>query len=120
MALTITDLKYPAGEIIDLMFPDGVDVPVGKWLDEAVSLTTDVGAQAAYVYWRAFQTVATRLSVTPSRQSSNQGAHDVSWGDGRVQTMQDRADFYKAKYERLANSSELQRPTFHFGRVRVV
>lgn len=119
MALTTTDLRYPSGEIIDLMFPDGVDVPVGKWLDEAVALTLDEEAQAAYVYWRAFSVVATRLMLTPSRAATNQGAHDVSWNADRIKSVQERADFYKAKYERLTDSSELKRPTAYFGRVSV-
>ena len=121
VTLTIDDLKYPDGEMLGSMFPDGdINTVLTTWLQTAAGLTTDNDVAIHYVYWRGYNAVANRLAATPSNESTSQGMHSVSWSDNRVKAMRDQADYHKGEYERLSESANLGQPQAYFGRVRAL
>ncbi len=64
MALTNADFIQPTGQLATSLFP-GVDVPtyVDAWIAEAEDLTEVEERQRAWVYHRAYRTIADRLNA---------------------------------------------------------
>ena len=69
MALTATSFIEPAGELSEELFP-GKDLEefTTAWLAEAVTKTSSEAAQAAWVYYRAYLTVANRMNAEASSE----------------------------------------------------
>lgn len=58
--MTVADLIEPLGELSDSMFTD-VDEYVAAWLTEAEGKTSNEAAQRAWVYHRAYTSLANRM-----------------------------------------------------------
>lgn len=71
VSLTIDDLKQPTGELDDAMFPNGdIDNLLSGWLSQAETKVSDFStdtqdeAAAAWVYYRGFSAIASRMANT--------------------------------------------------------
>ena len=80
MALTISDLIEPTGELSEELFPGkDLDEFVTAWLAEAETKSESESAQRAWVYHRAYRTVADRLNgdVISGSEGSVSGSRAV-------------------------------------------
>lgn len=120
VTLTIDDLKYPGGEMQDVMFPDGdIDDALTAWLSEATSLTTDNEAAEHYVYYRGYNAIANRIAATPSSVNSTTGGHSESWSDSRIKELRGLANHHKREFDQAADTSSKSLPRSYFGKVSV-
>lgn len=64
MPFQATDFQQPLGELDPNLFP-GVNLTdyVDAWISEAEDLTDDEARQRAWVYHRAYRTIANRLNA---------------------------------------------------------
>ena len=71
MALTTAALTRPAGRLSAAWFGAAFDLDAAltTWLSQATDATTDEEAQAAYVYWRAYEALADDRMMEPAQQS---------------------------------------------------
>lgn len=107
MALKPNDLIYPGGDLLPSLFPDGdIQTVVGVWLTEATGKTSDTDAQRAWVYYRAYSAVATRIAGTPSSESSFNN-QVTNWGADRVKHFAELAETQLAEYRRLTGSDAM-------------
>lgn len=97
MALAASDFIEPAGELSSDLFP-GVDLTtfVTGWLADAATRTTDEAAQAAWVYHRAFTSIANRLSGGAT--SVKEGGVTVTVGGHQAEYWLDRAASKRNEY----------------------
>ena len=100
MPLVAADFKRPTGRLSPDWFVDDLDASLTAWLAEAVTKTSDEAIQAAWVYHRAYQTLADDRSLV----AATTAADDIreSFSDSQVAHWQKLADSMRAQYERLA------------------
>lgn len=102
-----TDLIYPQGELLPIMFPDGdLQSSVAVWLTEAQAATGDETAQRHWAYYRAYAAVANRIASLPSSENSF-GTHSVTWGSERIARFQEQSEAHLTEYNRLTGSDTL-------------
>lgn len=110
MTVLLQDLKYPVGELLPSMFPDGdLDGNLQLWLVEAKGKTTDDTAIKAWVYYRGFSAVALRIANTPTNDSFFND-RTTGWSDGRVKIFQDKAREHLQVYNGLLASAGSKPP----------
>lgn len=106
MAVAVGDLIVPYGELQPAQFPDrNLDESVQVWLTQIEEsgdlddLTTAAAdrARTAFVYWRAFTTIADRLANTPETQRSSD--RSTTWSTGQIAYWRRRADEQRIRYE---------------------
>ena len=102
MAVTAADLKLPKGELQPAWFPDGdLDTSIAAWI-AAVDLGSIAAgedqdrATTAYVYSRAYRTVAGRLASTPTTEKTNDLTTTID--AARVKFFTDMADRWETVY----------------------
>lgn len=100
MALNPQDFLEPTGELSSDMFPgkDCLTLAVG-WLKDAESRTTDEAAQEAWVYYRAYRNVASRLNR--SLASEKRGDRQASRIATQLEYWDDLARERRADYDEL-------------------
>lgn len=96
MAVTLTegDLMQPDGELENSYFPQSdLDTQLPGWLavasalveaDSSIATAKQNDAAAAWVYYRAYDYIASQLAALPNSASEGDGALTVSISDGRV------------------------------------
>lgn len=110
MAVTVTDLQYPIGELMSSMFPDGdLDVNLALWLAEAQAKTTSDAAVKAWAYYRGFTAVALRIANTPTSERSFSD-RSTDWSDGRVNIFQRKAQEHLDVFNGLVTAAGEKRP----------
>lgn len=100
MAVTLfaANFIHPEGELQPVMFPkENLGALLDAWISQATSKVAGVAASeqdnaaAAWVYYRAYSTIARRIGASPSSHSSS--------GTGGVETTvnwgQNRADYWE-------------------------
>lgn len=98
MAVTITDLQYPKGELTQAMFPDGdLVLNLQTWLTEAQAKTTSDEAIKAWVHYRGFTAIANRIAATPNSQRDFND-RSTEWADGRVAGFRQQAQSHLDVY----------------------
>lgn len=106
MAVSIGDLIVPYGELQPAQFPDrDLEESIGVWLAQLAETgnldgLTDAAAdraRTAYVYWRAFGTIADRLANTPETERSSD--RSTTWSTGRITYWRQRAEIQRVRYE---------------------
>ena len=105
MAVTAADLKLPKGELQPAWFPDGdLDTSIAAWI-AAVDLGSIAAgedqdrATTAYVYSRAYRTVAGRLASTPTTEKTNDLTTTID--AARVKFFTDMADSWQTAYQAI-------------------
>lgn len=108
MAVTLfsDDLVQPAGELSDVLFPDGnIGELVAGWLRDAktkvanVAETEQDGAAAAWVYYRAYRHVADRMASAPSHMIAGPRTEDFDFNQRKY--FAERADYWLDIYYSL-------------------
>jgi len=93
MAVVTSDLKIPSGELRGEWFPNGtLDTYIAQWLidveqyvDEITDAVTRDAASIAWIYWKAYGDIASRMAATPEaeeyyREIQRQyGGHQLSY-----------------------------------------
>ena len=110
MAVTIYDLLHPTGELERSMFPDhDLDEISAAWFTDAATRTaamdagdTQDAAVKAWVYYRAFTTLANWIAAKPSLHSYTGDDRREAWGNDRVKHWQTKAEAYLAQFNTLA------------------
>ena len=104
MALTNADFIQPTGQLATSLFP-GVDVPtyVDAWIAEAEDLTEVEERQRAWVYHRAYRTIADRLNA----EVGGGRAGEVSGYrlGNQFQYFTRLAQYWLRKYERVSTAT---------------
>ena len=109
MALTLSDVKSPAGDIDGAVwFPalssGAVDTLLTGYIADAESRTDDEDAQEQWVYYRAATAVADRLGGVGSSRTLtlvDQGSKTETVSPGQWQYWAAKAQAYLAAYEDL-------------------
>lgn len=103
MALSASDLIYPDGDLLQMMFPDGdINTAVGAWLIDAATRTTAEDAQRHWVYYRAYTAIANRIAATPNSDNGFNASRSISWGGDRIDAFRRLADKHLSEYSRLS------------------
>lgn len=102
MALLATDLISPLGDIRQDMFPNetltnGSTGIVDVLLAKAVTLTTDESKQEAFVYWKAYLSVANSFAASLMSETRNKIARSRS--EAQLKHWQQKAFEWQAMYE---------------------
>lgn len=97
MALQAADFIEPAGELNEGLFP-GADLTayVQAWITDAESRTNDEAAQDAWVYHRAYTTIANRIHA--GLASEKKGDAAASRSDAQFAYWSGRASAALARY----------------------
>jgi len=110
MAVVSGDFIAPTGELRADMFPgDTLATNIAAWITSAEAKAPDNDdAQTAWVYYRAWTSVANRLGTNPAEV-------DIE-GEGGVKTLkeqiafaQSRAAYWRSEYEAESSSQVSQR-----------
>jgi len=102
VALTSSDLQRPAGRLDPTWFTDP-DATLTALIAKAVELTDDQGAQAAWVYARAYALLADDAMTRPSSEA----ADDVrrSFTDAQLRHWQRMSDAAQAEYRSIVGAT---------------
>lgn len=100
MAVLISDFERPTGRLSPDWFADDLDEALTAWLAEAVAKSSDEASQRAWVYHRAYQTLADDRALV----AQSVAADDIreSFSDSQVTHWQRLADAALSEYEGLA------------------
>lgn len=103
MALTATSFIEPAGELAEELFP-GKDLEefAAAWLAEAQAKTSSEAAQAAWVYYRAYLTVANRFNIEASTEAK--GSVSASRLFSQIDYWRKRAAEHRQEFDSLTSA----------------
>lgn len=103
MSLAIADFKRPTGRLAAAWFTDDLSAALTVWLAEAITLSTDEAVQVAWVYHRAYQTLADDRALT----AATTAADDIreSFTDAQLTRWQTLADGERSRFDALTGSS---------------
>lgn len=108
MALLASDLIYPDGDLLPMMFPDGdINTAVGAWLIDAATQTASEPAQRHWVYYRAYTAIANRIAATPNSDNGFNASRSISWGGDRIEAFRKLADKHLAEYSRISGDDRM-------------
>ena len=97
MSWAADDFVQPVGQLNPAWFPNAdLTVSVQAWLDDAESKTDDTNAQQAWVYYRAFQSLADEFHLALA--GASEGAVSGYKAVTQFQYWRRRADRELARY----------------------
>lgn len=103
MALTTSQFKRPTGRLSPTWFADDLDALLTALIQQAEGLTSNEAAQVAWVYHRAYQTLADDRALI----AQTIAADDIreTYSEKQLAHWQNLADSMLAKYEHLTRTS---------------
>jgi hypothetical protein len=118
VALTIDDLKAPAGELEAFMFPVDPENPsldfdarLTAWLAEAVSKVSSLTgnnqdeAAKAWVYYRGFKAFVLRVTTTPTKATLDSGKTEVEYTGEQIKTWRTLPNYWLEQFNGYFTSS---------------
>lgn len=99
MPVTAADFKRPTGRLAPEWFAADLDVNLTAWILEAQAKSSDETTQRAWVYHRAYQTMADDRALI----AATTAADDIreSFSDSQISYWQRLADAALSEFERL-------------------
>ena len=109
MALSLSDVKSPAGDVDGAVWfpgtdPTAVDALLNGYITDAYTKTDDDDAAEQWTYYRAASAVADRLATTATAKTLtfvDQGSKSETVGAGQFAYWQQKAAGYLAAFEAL-------------------
>lgn len=100
MALTVESFIAPAGRLTQDQYPNlDLEEAITAWMAEAALQADEEPAQAAWVYYRAFDTLASRLMSEAASES--RGAASASRSESQLAHWVKERDRALAQYQAL-------------------
>lgn len=100
MPLTAADFKRPSGRLSPAWFTDDLGTSLTAWLVDAGAVSSDEAAQAAWVYYRAYQSLADDRALVAASRSV--GGVSESFTDEQWRHWQRLADDALSEFDGLS------------------